>query len=154
MLISTNAIVSSYHFSFSTFVYTVTYYINDIIHLIKLHTYFSFCLAFEIKLTKVNCSKVKMKYKLLRAATIFISVLVSVLQSIPEVEGKGSSGGGRGSGGRGSSASGGGSRYTSSSSSKSFGGTAISFGAGAYTGYKAQKISKKVRLEASYDIDI
>ena len=95
-----------------------------------------------------------MKHKLLRAATVFLMVLVSILQSIPEVEGKGSSGGGRGSGGRGSSASGGGSRYTSSSSSKSFGGTAISFGAGAYTGHKAQKISKKEGLEASYDNDV
>ena len=67
-----------------------------------------------------------------------------------EIEGwGGGSGGGRGSGGRGSSASGGGSRYTSSSSSKSFGGTAISFGAGAYTGYKAEKIAKKVTLGAS-----
>ena len=94
-----------------------------------------------------------MKHKLLRATTVFLTVLVSILQSIPEVEGKGSSGGGRGSGGRGSSASGGGSRYTSSSSSKSFGGTAISFGAGAYTGYKAGKIAKKVKLGASQSID-
>ena len=90
-----------------------------------------------------------MKHKLLRAATVFLMVLVSILQSIPEVEGKGSSGGGRGSGGRGSSASGGGSRYTSSSSSKSFGGKAIAFGAGAYTGHKAGKIAKKVKLGPS-----
>ena len=90
-----------------------------------------------------------MKHKLLRAATVFLMVLVSILQSIPEVESKGSSGGGRGSGGRGSSASGGGSRYTSSSSSKSFGGKAISFGAGAYTGHKAGKIAKKVKLGPS-----
>ena len=90
-----------------------------------------------------------MKHKLLRAATVFLMVLVSILQSIPEVESKGSSGGGRGSGGRGSSASGGGSRYTSSSSSKSFGGKAISFGAGAYTGHEAGKIAKKVKLGPS-----
>ena len=90
-----------------------------------------------------------MKHKLLRAATFFLMVLVSILQSIPEVESKGSSGGGRGSGGRGSSASGGGSRYTSSSSSKSFGGKAISFGAGAYTGHEAGKIAKKVKLGPS-----
>ena len=90
-----------------------------------------------------------MQHRLLRGVTVFLALLVSILQSIPEVEGKGGSGGGRGSGGRGSSASGGGSRYTSSSSSKSFGGTAISFGAGAYTGYKAEKIAKKVTLGAS-----
>ena len=90
-----------------------------------------------------------MQHRLLRGVTVFLTDLVCILQSIPEVEGKGGSGGGRGSGGRGSSASGGGSRYTSSSSSKSFGGTAISFGAGAYTGYKAGKIAKKVKLGAS-----
>ena len=85
-----------------------------------------------------------MKHKLLRAATVFLMVLVSILQSIPEVESKGSSGGGRGSGGRGSSISGGGSRYTSKSSSKSFVGKAVAFGAGAYVGYKAVKLAKKV----------
>ena len=90
-----------------------------------------------------------MQHRLLRGVTVFLPVLVSILQYIPEVEGKGGSGGGRGSGGRGSSASGGGSRYTSSSSSKSFGGKAIAFGAGAYTGHKAGKIAEKVKLGAS-----
>ena len=90
-----------------------------------------------------------MQHRLLRGVTVFLTDLVCILQSIPEVEGKGGSGGGRGSGGRGSSASGGGSRYTSSSSSKSFGGKAIAFGAGAYTGHKAGKIAKKVKLGPS-----
>ena len=82
-----------------------------------------------------------MKRKLLRATTVFLTTLGFIWQCTPVVEGKGSSGGGRGSGGRGSSGSGGGGRYTSSSSSKSFGGKAVSFGAGAYVG---SKIAKKV----------
>ena len=78
-----------------------------------------------------------MKREFCRATTVFLSALSLILLSSPIVEGKG----GRGSGGRGSSGSGGGGRYTSSSSSKSFGGKAVSFGAGAYVG---SKIAKKV----------
>ena len=85
-----------------------------------------------------------MKREFLRATTLFLSALSFILQSTPVVESKGSSGGGRGSGGRGSSISGGGSRYTSKSSSKSFVGKAVAFGAGAYIGYKAVKLAKKV----------
>ena len=82
-----------------------------------------------------------MKHKFLRATTFFLTTLSFIWQSTPVVEGKGSSGGGRGSGG-----SVGGGRYTSSSSSKSFGGKAVSFGAGAYVG---SKIAKKVTYGAS-----
>ena len=78
-----------------------------------------------------------MKCEFFPATAVFLPSLSFILQSTPIVEGKG----GRGSGGRGSSGSGGGGRYTSSSSSKSFGGKAVSFGAGAYVG---SKIAKKV----------
>ena len=78
-----------------------------------------------------------MKCEFVPATAVFLSALSLILQSTPIVEGKG----GRGSGGRGSSGSGGGGRYTSSSSSKSFGGKAVSYGAGAYVG---SKIAKKV----------
>ena len=88
--------------------------------------------------------QVEMKHKLFRATAVFLAAIGFILLSIPEVESKGSSGGGRGSGGRGSSISGGGSRYTSKSSSKSFVGKAVAFGAGAYVGYKAVKLAKKV----------
>ena len=88
--------------------------------------------------------QVEMKHKRFRATAVFLAALGFILQSIPEVESKGSSGGSRGSGGRGSSISGGGSRYTSKSSSKSFVGKAVAFGAGAYVGYKAVKLAKKV----------
>ena len=88
--------------------------------------------------------QVEMKHKLFRATAVFLAAIGFILLSIPEVESKGSSGGGRGSGGRGSSISGGGSRYTSKSSSKSFVGNAVAFGAGAYVGYKAVKLAKKV----------
>ena len=85
-----------------------------------------------------------MKHKLFRGTAVFMATLGFILQSIQEVESKGSSGGSRGSGGRGSSISGGGSRYTTKSSSKSFAGKAVAFGAGAYVGYKAVKLAKKV----------
>ena len=77
-----------------------------------------------------------MKQKFLRTTLVFLTTLSFIWQASLVVEGKGSSGGGRGSGG-----SVGGGRYTSSSSSKSFGGKAVSFGAGAYVG---SKIAKKV----------
>ena len=89
-------------------------------------------------------AQVKMKHQLFRGTIAFLVALCFILQAISEVESKGSSGGGRGSGGRGSSISGGGSRYTSKSSSKSFVGKAVAFGAGAYIGYKAVKLAKKV----------
>ena len=84
-----------------------------------------------------------MKHKLLRATTVFLTVLVSILQSIPEVESKGSIGGGSGSRQK---PAGWGSRYTGKSSSKSFIGNSVAFGAGAFIGYKAAKMAKKVRL--------
>ena len=90
-----------------------------------------------------------MTHQVFRAVSVFIVALGFILQYIPEVESKGSSGGSRGTGGRGSSISGGGSRYTSKSSSKSFVGKAVAFGAGVYIGYNAVKIAKKVRLGAS-----
>ena len=87
-----------------------------------------------------------MKHQAFRSVTFFLVALSFILQSIPEVGSKGSSGGSRGSG---QYPAGWGSRYTGNSSSKSFIGKSVAFGAGAYIGYTAVKIAQKVKLGAS-----
>ena len=84
-----------------------------------------------------------MTHQVFRATAVFLVALGFILQSIPEVESKGSIGGGSGSRQK---PAGWGSRYTGKSSSKSFIGNSVAFGAGAFIGYKAAKMAKKVRL--------